>query len=326
MDEDIKKQNVVVDSEKQRQMLEYTPKVPIITDTDNREVLVSDQELRADEIVKKIKDGRRDAGLSKYPWEDLEYDGEDEVPKETKKKYEKKTYVVTPARVAEVQAKNKSLPTSYITVNVYGDGANEGPYGSPSSFIPRTPSPYTNNGKNHICGWPFKLLPNSGGKFIEGNIQAKPAPDLNNGKLPNSTLAAIKAQHSPNSKLVQYLQLEAAAAFNRMYDAAKKDNVTIYVRDAYRTYNEQVDANKKYNKSDSSGKLIGQRWAAIPGTSNHGWGKAIDVWPSGRNRNCKDSADGYGHGAKKWINLNGDRFGWYWGDAPNEDWHFVYVW
>ena len=51
MDDDIKRENVVVNSEKQRQMLEYTSKVPIITDTDNREALVSDQELRADENI-----------------------------------------------------------------------------------------------------------------------------------------------------------------------------------------------------------------------------------------------------------------------------------
>ena len=316
MDDDIKKQNVVVDSEKQRQMLEYTPKTPIITDTDNREVLVSDQELRADEIVKKIKDGRRDAGLSKYPWEDLEYDGEDEVPKETKKKYEKKTYVVTPARVAEVQAKNKSLPTSYITVNVYDDGQIIDPSGTPSSFVPRTPSPYTDNGKNHWCGWPFKILPNYGGKPNLNAVQARPIPGVTNANLPENILAVIKATNRPGSKTQYKLYKDAAAAFNKMQDAAKADGVTIYVTSGYRNYAQQVEAYKRY----------GPTLAAVPGGSNHGFGKAIDVWPAGSNLNCKDSANGYGHGAKKWINLNGDRFGWYWGDAPNESWHFVYVW
>ena len=315
MDDDIKRENVVVNSEKQRQMLEYTSKVPIITDTDNREALVSDQELRADEIVKKIKDGRRDAGLSKYPWEDLEYDGEDEVPKETKK-YEKKTYLVTPARVAEIQAKNKSLPTSYITVNVYDDGRVIDPSGTPSSFVPRTPSPYTDNGKNHWCGWPFKILPNYGGKPNLNAVQARPIPGVTNANLPENILAVIKATNRPGSKTQYKLYKDAAAAFNKMYDAAKADGVTIYVTSGYRNYAQQVAAYKRY----------GPTLAATPGGSNHGLGKAIDVWPAGSDLNCKDSANGYGHGAKKWINLNGDRFGWYWGDAPNESWHFVYVW
>ena len=109
---------------------------------------------------------------------------------------------------------------------------------------------------------------------------------------------------------------DAAAAFNKMYDAAKADGVTIYVTSGYRNYAQQVAAYKRY----------GPTLAATPGGSNHGLGKAIDVWPAGSDLNCKDSANGYGHGAKKWINLNGDRFGWYWGDAPNESWHFVYVW
>jgi LAS superfamily LD-carboxypeptidase LdcB len=53
----------------------------------------------------------------------------------------------------------------------------------------------------------------------------------------------------------------------------------------------------------------------VPGTSNHGLGRAIDV-----------AGNIDKHKAQKWINLNGDKFGWYWGDAKAEEWHFVYVW
>jgi LAS superfamily LD-carboxypeptidase LdcB len=89
-----------------------------------------------------------------------------------------------------------------------------------------------------------------------------------------------------------------------MFEAAKKDGIGIYISgplSAYRDYAGQVKVRKLYGSSKT----------ATPGTSNHGWAKAIDV--SGDN-------------VQKWINLNGDRFGFYWGDARNEDWHFVYVW
>jgi len=111
MDDDIKKENVQIDSTKQRQILEYTPtknEDPIVI---NDRSVISDQEQSALNRIKKIKEGK--SNINKYPWEDLEYDGEDEIPNQAKKKYEKKTYTVTPARVAEIQAKNKSY-MSYV--------------------------------------------------------------------------------------------------------------------------------------------------------------------------------------------------------------------
>jgi len=46
------------------------------------------------------------------------------------------------------------------------------------------------------------------------------------------------------------------------------------------------------------------------GGSNHGWGRAIDIGP----RDVQD-----------WIRLNGWKYGWYWGEAPSEEWHFTWV-
>ena len=43
--------------------------------------------------------------------------------------------------------------------------------------------------------------------------------------------------------------------------------------------------------------------------SNHGWGIAIDV---------------KGSDVKKWLRDNGEKYGWWWGEAPSEDWHFTY--
>ena len=87
----------------------------------------------------------------------------------------------------------------------------------------------------------------------------------------------------------------------------------------YRSYDQQVATFARY----------GSPRAAIPGTSNHGWGKAIDI-------DDAVGADGkplYGFGTPGyiWMVANGPRFGWV---APDwalqnggnpEPWHFEYV-
>lgn len=52
--------------------------------------------------------------------------------------------------------------------------------------------------------------------------------------------------------------------------------------------------------------------AAVPGTSNHGWGIAVDVKT---------------HAAAAWILANGHRYGWSWdeGQRAGEWWHYRYV-
>lgn len=49
--------------------------------------------------------------------------------------------------------------------------------------------------------------------------------------------------------------------------------------------------------------------AAVPGTSNHGWGQALDL-------QLDDSA-------QSWMNENGWRYG-YFNDVPGESWHWTY--
>src|SRR3712207_5960631 len=72
--------------------------------------------------------------------------------------------------------------------------------------------------------------------------------------------------------------------------------------------------------ASSARSVAAQRWfwnhrppaAAFPGTSNHGWGIAVDV---------KTRV------AAAWILRHGARFGWSWdeGRRAREWWHFRYV-
>lgn len=51
------------------------------------------------------------------------------------------------------------------------------------------------------------------------------------------------------------------------------------------------------------------------GTSNHGWGRSVDI----------GSKDKPKLEAQKWIRENGWKYGWYWGEQPDEEWHFTWV-
>jgi LAS superfamily LD-carboxypeptidase LdcB len=50
---------------------------------------------------------------------------------------------------------------------------------------------------------------------------------------------------------------------------------------------------------------------AFPGTSNHGLGLAIDIFPEN---------------VQAWVRKNGTKYGWSWheGRAAKEFWHFTY--
>ena len=128
---------------------------------------------------------------------------------------------------------------------------------------------------------------------------AGPPPELaayGNGRIPAAALTPIgQGNHR--------MWAPAAESFNRMAEAAARDGVAIRVTDSYRSYDAQVDlANRKgiYGK----GGL-----AAVPGTSNHGWGRSLDIDTAG--------------GTAEWLRANGARFGFH-EDVPGEPWHWTY--
>jgi len=117
-----------------------------------------------------------------------------------------------------------------------------------------------------------------------------------NGKLPKKDLARV---YHPD--LTLYLRKDAAAAFNTMNLVARRLKVPLYATgpiSAYRSYDQQVEAKRLYGSN-----------AATPGTSNHGWGLAIDI---------------PGTAQQQMINRIGAKFGWQkkWSDASWEPWHF----
>lgn len=149
------------------------------------------------------------------------------------------------------------------------------------------------------------------------NSPKAPTVNAKNGRLSASDLKQVAPGH--------FLAPEAADAYLEMKADYEAENVdaktgkpthTFKLSDSYRPYSVQ------YNKFDwnlyhKTGKMKkintnGNIAMAYPGTSNHGWGKAIDLWPK--------------H-AQDWVRENGKKYGWSWdeGKAAGEAWHFTYV-
>ncbi len=117
-----------------------------------------------------------------------------------------------------------------------------------------------------------------------------------NGTIPSTALAPIGVgEHR--------LWSPAAQSFQQMNAAARAEGINIGVTDSYRSIEGQRDVAAKKGLYSQGGL------AATPGTSNHGWGMALDL--------DLDSE------AQAWMRANGPRFGFV-EDVPREPWHWTY--
>jgi zinc D-Ala-D-Ala carboxypeptidase len=80
----------------------------------------------------------------------------------------------------------------------------------------------------------------------------------------------IKRKHYSGSA-THYFKPIAGLMFSLMCGAAKRDGVNITLTDSYRDYATQVRLRAEWCAQNKC------YMAATPGTSNHGWGCAIDV-------------------------------------------------
>ena len=145
---------------------------------------------------------------------------------------------------------------------------------------------------------------------------------LGNGRIPVDRMLKVAPLSSG------YLVPEAAAAWRNLQNAASAAGFTLTMTGAYRSYDQQVQLfNERYSTSDTGrdSKLWNgtKYWlrpnmamAAVPGTSNHGWGCAVDA-----------ALGGYGAQAKtvdraflRWAMTNAAANGWSW-EVQSEPWH-----
>lgn len=118
-----------------------------------------------------------------------------------------------------------------------------------------------------------------------------------NGQLPAAALESIgQGGHK--------LYAPAAEAWKGAVAAARADGVDLKVTDSYRSFDQQVDL------ADRKGLYGDGGLAARPGTSNHGWGLAVDI-------------DVSNPSTMAWVKANGYKFGFV-EAVPREPWHWEY--
>jgi zinc D-Ala-D-Ala carboxypeptidase len=118
-----------------------------------------------------------------------------------------------------------------------------------------------------------------------------------NGRIPPAALEAIDTSGAHR------LWAPAARAFRAMAADASAAGVTLRVTDSYRPLEAQERLARQKGLYRDGGL------AAVPGTSNHGWGLALDL-------NLDSSA-------LAWMRDNGWRHGFV-EDVPREPWHWTY--
>ncbi len=126
-----------------------------------------------------------------------------------------------------------------------------------------------------------------------------------NGQIPIFALCPLRA--SPG----HHLRADAAYAFDRMGQAyATRFGSAICLTDSYRSYPAQVSV---YARKPGL--------AAVPGTSNHGWGTAADL--------C-GGIQSFSSAQHQWMSANAALYGWFhpgWAQANGskpESWHWEY--
>ena len=142
----------------------------------------------------------------------------------------------------------------------------------------------------------------------DGSVQAcsTDVAEYPNGQIPAAGLCPLVGDPGES------LRPAAAAAFNAMSLAYQKDTGSLLcITDSYRSYAEQVSVKAERGK-----------WAATPGRSEHGFGRAVDL--------CGGVQD-FGSAAHLWLKQNAPLYGWFhpsWAEPAGslpEPWHWEYA-
>lgn len=117
-----------------------------------------------------------------------------------------------------------------------------------------------------------------------------------NGQIPESALQKVGTTGAK-------LWAPAAEKLEALIAAAARDGVQIGITDSYRSYAAQVDVAERKGLYGQGGL------AAKPGTSEHGWGMAVDL--------DLDAT------AQTWMRAHGGEYGFV-ENTPREAWHWAF--
>jgi len=210
------------------------------------------------------------------------------------------------ARVAEIEARLQQLRTPAWQGRGWGPGLAGAGAASSSTTFGQAYQVALGAGTGTVTGAGAAAGTLATGPIRPAEVRApggygklQPPADLagyGNGRIPADALAPIGIGN-------HRLAAPAARAFQQMAADAARDGVTIGVTDSYRSYDQQVDLARRKGLYSQGG------WAATPGTSNHGWGMALDVDVDDR--------------GQRWLRDNGWRYGWV-ESVPREPWHWEF--
>jgi hypothetical protein len=140
---------------------------------------------------------------------------------------------------------------------------------------------------------------------INGDNHPTKLSGVTNGKLPSSQLVTL------NSRCKTYKQVAGSLA--ALLVAANKAGIRLGTSECYRDYAGQVYQRKAWCSRGICGN------AAVPGTSNHGWGKAVDL-------NVGGGAITFSGSTFSWLMLHAGDYGFiHPNGVPTEAWHWEWV-
>jgi len=157
----------------------------------------------------------------------------------------------------------------------------------------------------------------------------KTRPLIPKNYVPSGLIAPNLPLRVPGNESMS-MRSETADALQKLFDAAKSDNVPLMVSSGYRSYNYQVGLYGGY--VTRSGVAAADKFSARPGFSEHQTGLAVDVEPL--NQECDVSTCFADLPAGKWLAANAYKFGFilrYTADKvpitgyDYEPWHIRYV-
>lgn len=156
------------------------------------------------------------------------------------------------------------------------------------------------NGQRASRGSRVVLAMTCGKKIQKASVRVA---DFSNGLLPNWALCSLPGYNGKK------LRADAAKPFQQLNNAyAAHFGKTICITDAYRSLGAQQSV---YARKPGM--------AAVPGTSNHGWGYALDL-------GC--GVQDYGSPEFNWMKAHAPEYGWVhpsWAEhSPFEPWHWEY--
>ena len=146
---------------------------------------------------------------------------------------------------------------------------------------------------------------------------------IENNYKPDNLVTVLSEHGYPNK-----IRADVYEEFKKMYNAAKNDNISIFIASPYRSYSDQNALYTYYVNTD--GKQNADTYSARPGFSEHHTGLAMDLIPEyGLDLDTFENSDGF-----KWMQENAYKYGFilrypkdkeYITGYIYEPWHYRYV-